>query len=385
MIKTDIAIVGGGITGLWLHSLLKSRGYQSLVFERYKLGSGQTLASQGMIHGGLKYNLDGITGTASKTISSMPAVWRACLSGDSEMDLSKVGCIAWQYHLFSDGRLGNRLSAFLGSHALSAGTRALSPEEFPPPFKGDQFKGVVYEIADLILDTQSLVKTLADKDPGNLLEAKVDPVPHEGAGIKHLVLQDGTIVQAQYFIYAAGTGNEELITKSNLNMATQRRGLHQVLIKGNLPVLNGHAVSLRSKDKPRFTVTSYREGSNTTWYLGGDLAETGIEREPRAQIAFAKHEVKQFLPSIDIDSCEFTTLEIERAEPKERNRLRPDRPACVCEGNVIACWPIKLTLVPLLIDEVFKKITSHPSGIAASDTTGLKKVQVGTYPWGGSL
>ena len=79
MIKTDIAIVGGGITGLWLHSLLKSRGYQSLVFERYKLGSGQTLASQGMIHGGLKYNLDGITGTASKTISSMQAVWRACL------------------------------------------------------------------------------------------------------------------------------------------------------------------------------------------------------------------------------------------------------------------------------------------------------------------
>ena len=168
-------------------------------------------------------------------------------------------------------------------------------------------------------------------------------------------------------------------------MATQRRGLHQVLIKGDLPLLNGHAVSLRSKDKPRFTVTSYREGSNTTWYLGGDLAETGIEREPRAQIAFAKHEVKQFLPSIDIDSCEFTTLEIERAEPKERNRLRPDRPTCVCEGNVIACWPIKLTLVPLLIDEVFKKITSHPSGIAASDTTGLKKVQVGTYPWGGLL
>ena len=94
MIRTDIAIVGGGITGLWLHSLLKSRGYQCLLFEKYKLGSGQKLAYPGMIHGGLKYNLDGITGTASKTISSMPAVWRACLSGDSEMDLSNVGCIA---------------------------------------------------------------------------------------------------------------------------------------------------------------------------------------------------------------------------------------------------------------------------------------------------
>ena len=385
MIKTDIAIVGGGITGLWLHSLLKSRGYQCLLFEKYKLGSGQTLASQGMIHGGLKYNLDGIAGTASKTISSMPAVWRACLSGDSEMDLSNVGCIAWQYHLFSDGRLGNKLSAFLGSHALSVGTRMLSAAELPPPFSSDQFKGVVYEIPDLILDTQSLIESLAAKDPNNLIEAKVKPVQHDGAGINCLILEDGTKVEAQYFVYAAGIGNEELIAKSNLKMATQRRGLHQVLLKGDLPVLNGHAVSLQSKDKPRFTVTSYKERSNTTWYLGGELAETGIKRESRAQIEFAKHELKQFLPSINIDSCEFTTLEIERAEPKERSRLRPDRPTCYCEGNVIACWPIKLTLVPLLMEEVLEKIMSNPSGIASSDTTKLRKAQVGNYPWNGSL
>ena len=81
----------------------------------------------------------------------------------------------------------------------------------------------------------------------------------------------------------------------------------------------------------------------------------------------------------------FTTLEIERAEPKERSRLRPDRPTCYCEGNVIACWPIKLTLVPLLMEEVLGKIMSIPSGMASSDTTKLRKAQVGNYPWNGSL
>ena len=102
MIKTDITIIGGGITGLWLLSLLRSQGYEALLFEKSKLGSGQTLASQGMIHGGLKYNLDGVTGEASETIASMPGIWRQCLAGDGVVDLSNVACLAWQYYLFSE-------------------------------------------------------------------------------------------------------------------------------------------------------------------------------------------------------------------------------------------------------------------------------------------
>ncbi|MAI41226.1 MAG: FAD-dependent oxidoreductase [Gammaproteobacteria bacterium] len=381
MIKTDIAIVGGGITGLWLHSLLKARGYQALLFEKSRLGSGQTLASQGMIHGGLKYNLDGVTGSASETISSMPDIWRACLSGESDVDLSDVGCVAWQYHIFSDGRFGNKLSAFLGSRALRGGPRMLSRRELPPPFNNDEFKGVVYEIPDLVLDTPSLIQTLAKTDRNDLIEAKASPIPQEGPGINSLILEDGTKIKAKYFIFAAGIGNEELIAESNISVATQRRGLHQVLVKGTLPFLNGHAVSLRSKDKPRFTVTSYRMNSKTTWYLGGDLAETGVERGSKDQIDFTKQELNQFLPSIDIETCEITTLRIERAEPRDRNKLRPDRPSCVRDGNVIVCWPIKLTLVPLLAEKVLAQITLSSPNSGASDTSMLKKAQVGAYPW----
>ena len=287
MIKTDIAIVGGGITGLWLHSLLKSRGYQCLLFEKYKVGSGLTLASQGMIHGGLKYNLDGITGTASKTISSMPAVWRACLSGDSEMDLSNVGCIAWQYHLFSDGGLGNKLSAFLGSRALSVGTRMLSPAELPPPFRGGQFKGLVYEIPDLILDTESLIKTLATKDPNDLIEAKVKPMPHEGAGIKCLILEDGTKIEAQYFVYAAGIGNEELIAlqldiekiSRNVNLEIEsyeaiydkvKKDINRISkIPSILPVKGGYLnSSFGYRKDPIDNVTRFHQGQDITVKTG---------------------------------------------------------------------------------------------------------------------
>ena len=51
---TQIAIIGGGVCGLWLLNQLSREGYQTLLFEKDALGSGQSLASQGMIHGGIK-------------------------------------------------------------------------------------------------------------------------------------------------------------------------------------------------------------------------------------------------------------------------------------------------------------------------------------------
>ena len=60
MQKIDIAILGGGIAGLWLLNLLVSRGYSVVLLEKEALGAGQTIASQGMIHGGVKYALQGL-------------------------------------------------------------------------------------------------------------------------------------------------------------------------------------------------------------------------------------------------------------------------------------------------------------------------------------
>ena len=47
--KVDFAIVGGGVTGLWLNVLLARAGFSTIVIEKTALGVQQTLASQGMI------------------------------------------------------------------------------------------------------------------------------------------------------------------------------------------------------------------------------------------------------------------------------------------------------------------------------------------------
>ena len=55
--SAQIAIIGGGISGLWLLNSLRNAGYDAVLFEKNALGSQQTFASQGMIHGGIKYAL----------------------------------------------------------------------------------------------------------------------------------------------------------------------------------------------------------------------------------------------------------------------------------------------------------------------------------------
>ena len=90
VIATDIAIIGGGIAGLWTLSQLRNQGFNAVLFEQEALGSYQTVGSQGMIHGGIKYALSGAWSGSSEAISAMPGVWRSCLAGEGKVDLR--GC-----------------------------------------------------------------------------------------------------------------------------------------------------------------------------------------------------------------------------------------------------------------------------------------------------
>ena len=90
----DAIIIGGGIAGLWLLNRLTSDGYGCVLLEADELGCGQTLASQGMIHGGIKYALGGALTGASEAIADMPDRWRAALAGEGPVDLSGLEVLA---------------------------------------------------------------------------------------------------------------------------------------------------------------------------------------------------------------------------------------------------------------------------------------------------
>jgi len=103
----DVLILGGGIAGLWLLADLRAQGVNALLATD-ELGKGQTIASQGIIHGGTKYALTGKVTGATLAIGDMPRLWRAALQGEGTVDLSKVNVLTESQLLWTSGGIGSR-------------------------------------------------------------------------------------------------------------------------------------------------------------------------------------------------------------------------------------------------------------------------------------
>ena len=105
-------IIGSGIAALWCANYLQNSGHQVIVLEKGDIGGGQTIASQGMIHGGTKYSLDGVLTKASISISDMPNTWLEALNGNGIVDLSESKVNAYYQVLWSADSLQSKLLSF---------------------------------------------------------------------------------------------------------------------------------------------------------------------------------------------------------------------------------------------------------------------------------
>jgi glycerol-3-phosphate dehydrogenase len=384
-IRVDVAIVGGGIAGLWLLNLLRARGYTAVLIERSAFGDGQTIRSQGMIHGGLKYALSGSVTAASEAIATMPDRWRACLSGSGEVDLRGVQASADRCHLWSpnESMLG-RLGGFLASKALRGRVSRLGPRDRPPPFDNAGFNGVVYELDELVLDVPSLLARLADAQRAQTLRAEVsrDCIVRGGDGsIASVRLPDVDITASRY-VFAAGAGNEALVGCFGESAPkTQQRPLHQVIAHHpDLPALYGHCVPQFAKIEPRLTVTTHTDtNGERLWYLGGQLASDGVERDESAQQQHARADLKACLPWLDLSSARFESLRVDRAEPRQSGGRRPDEAYVAAVANALICWPTKLALAPDLGDKVLALLAA-PS-ISESSSAHFAAPPVAAPPW----
>ena len=84
----DVVIIGAGIAGLWTFQRLTRMGFDVLLLESGRVGGGQTIASQGIIHSGLKYALASRVSAIAEHIRAMPQRWREALAGSGDVDLS---------------------------------------------------------------------------------------------------------------------------------------------------------------------------------------------------------------------------------------------------------------------------------------------------------
>ena len=136
----DIAIIGGGIAGLWTLARLRQAGYQAVLLEANSLGSCQSGASQGIIHGGTKYALTGKLTHSALSIQQMPQRWQACLDGVGEVDLSQAKILSKHQYLWSNNSLAAKLTGFFASKVMTSRMQHLSKQDYIDPFLDHNFK-----------------------------------------------------------------------------------------------------------------------------------------------------------------------------------------------------------------------------------------------------
>ncbi len=352
-LSTDVLIVGGGVAGLWLNARLRRLGFATLLVDKGALGGGQSVKSQGIIHGGTKYALSGALTGASEAIADMPRRWREALEGKGELDLSGVRLLSDAHYLWSPGTLAGNLTSFFASKAVRSRVGQVKGDELPPALQHPRFKGKVYRLSELVLDVPSLIARLAELAGDSLLACeRIEPLldDNELVGLR----VDGREIRAQRIVFSAGGGTAELLASLGLQQpAMQRRPLHMVIVKApTLKPLYAHC--LGGGTKPRITVTSHPTADGEwVWYLGGDLAEAdGVARDEAAQIAVAKKELAELVPWIDLSAAQWATLRIDRAEPAQSALARPDNAFLAEQGRLLVGWPTKLALSPDFSDRV---------------------------------
>ncbi|MDO3387874.1 FAD-dependent oxidoreductase [Gilvimarinus sp. SDUM040013] len=385
-VNLDVAIIGGGIAGLWLLERLRRSGYQAALFSRAPLGSGQTVASQGMIHGGVKYTLAGSLSGASEAIADMPEHWRACLQGQGDVDLQRSRVLSDHFYMWSSSTVG-RLTSFFASKALRGRVDKVTTSARPSLFQTDQFKGSLYRLVDMVLDVPSLVSNLAQNNSGHLFSlSEQDQLTRENnqAVIR---LQDGTAIKARQVVLTAGKGNAECLHALGCDKPEQQlRPLRQLVVRHRHPhAFYGHC--LGADKTPRLTISSHpNSNGEMVWYLGGSLAEDGAKLTDEQLVASGRRELEHLFPWLDFSEATFSTLFIERAEPRQPGLVRPDQayaePAPGIDNTLVA-WPTKLTLVPNMAQQVLAHLTPPQT---SSD--GLEKLraklsapQIASLPW----
>jgi len=228
-----------------------------------------------------------------------------------------------------------------------------------------------------VVSTGSLIRALASRHEKYIRRYDGDSIRFDGAEAR---IGDAAL-KPRFIILSAGEGNAGLLEKAGVaGSPMQRRPLGMVLLRGPLPPLFGHCIV---GGKTHLTVTAPAEG---VWQVGGELAERLARVEDGAAArAIALTEIRRRLPGLDLARLEIALYRAIRAEARTADQRRPSGVhAGRVAPRVIAAWPTKLALAPVLADEVFAMVEEElkrPGGYNDDGLPPWPAPAVARYPW----
>ena len=289
----------------------------------------------------------------------MPVIWRDCLAGKREPDLSATRMRSDCCYLWGTGSIKSRIFMAGSTVALRAAPQSVDREHWPAALR--EVKGKVLSVGEQVIDTVSLMHTFAQRNRGKIFSADRE-------------------VEGKTVILAAGEGNAELRKRFGLSEnVMQRRPLHMVMARGNLQELFGHCVG---GAKPRITVTTARDSSGrTVWQVGGQIAEDGVKMSAAELAKHAANELEECVPGLNLKGLEISTYRIDRAEAATGTGQRPEDVHILREGNVMTVFPTKLALAPRLAQRVMEELNVQRSASNVQRSETPQDVPVALPPW----
>lgn len=349
--RSDCLILGGGVAGLWLRWRLRREGLSVTLLD---LGTHdnarQSVASQGILHRGVKYALSpGAAGTQRVLAEAMDDWTRAleCADSVSAPALAGVRIYTRTMHMWAPGGMLAGVTGAAASLSLVSGVRKLDPKAAPRVLASAGFS--VWETDETCIDAASLLSSLRRAADGPLLSIDAVESIDAAEGIVRAVCGGQSVTFSTGAVYGcAGLGNEHLMAAAGIDASSvcQRRPLHMVMLTPAPSPLYAHCIRPLS-DKPRLTITTAYNNSEPIWYIGGDLAETGVARDSQAQVRAAREELARCLPAADLSAAHIAPWRIDRAEGRTQDGARPDGPVARSFGRLTFIWPTKLALAPI--------------------------------------
>ena len=379
LIYVDVVIIGGGAAGLWLLDDLVRDGYNAVLLEAFELGSGQTIASQGIIHGGLKYTLTGMLNSSAKQIREMPGLWRSCMTGDAKPDLTHTRVRSEFCYLWRTESLKSRFGMVGAKVGLVVKPNKLDKADWPEALR--DFPGEVFRLDEQVIAADSFIADLAKQHESRILKIDVENGFRLGFGgpspspkQPFVELRDNATrrvieIECNTIVLTAGRGNAMLRQKLGLKTdVMQRRPLHMTMVRGrDLPFICGHCVD---GSKTRVTITADHDSQGrVVWQVGGQVSEVGVNMTEAELLKHVKSELHEALPGVDLSNAEFATYKVDRAE-LGTGGSRPDDATILQDGPIITAWPTKLALAPRLSEMIRAKL-SRPIDAAETLSDGV--------------